>query len=266
MSELTDFYDNPDLADGFGATANRRRPHGGLDFAHGYGTPIPALFSGVVVEKGVSSELGNYTQVRAANQKVFTYCHSDRPSPFGIGASIRQGQHVNLVAAKGYATGPHLHLAVANSLAVGFAYAEDPWPWVQKALAGEDITSGVYVPAPSGANVGPILRQGADWAYRRPAGDLAKRVVRALIAKGRLAADYPNDGDPREEFDKGVQRTLNHSSIFRGVVDGRIERGGSYGIQDYAIAYGDYTKLGGKRDGRPEGLSWSSFALGLERP
>jgi len=266
MSELTDFYDNPDLADGFGATAGRVRAHGGLDFAHGYGTPIPALFTGVIVEKGVSSELGNYTQQRIRNGKILTYCHSDRPSTFAVGAEVKQGQTINLVAAKGYATGPHLHLAVGNTLAVGFAYCEDPWPWVQKALAGEDITaSGVYVPSNS-PSVGPIIRQGADWAYRRPAGDLAKRVSSALIAKGRLPRDYNNDGDPREVFDRAVQTTLNYSSIFRGLVDGVIERGGSYGIQDYAIAFGDYTKLGGKRDGRPEGLSWSSFALGLERP
>ncbi|WP_350348009.1 M23 family metallopeptidase [Agromyces sp. G08B096] len=263
---LATFYSNPDLADGFGATAGRVRPHGGTDFPHGFGTAIPALFSGVVVAKGVSAELGCYTQIKAANGKVFTYCHSANPSPLDVGDHVAQGETVNYVADRGYATGPHLHLAVGNTLAVGYSYCEDPMPWVRKALAGEDIASGGYAPAPSSGVLGPIVRSGADWAYRRPQGDLAKRVANALIGKGRLPADYNNDGDPREVFDTAVQVTLNYSGMFRGLEDGVIERGGCYGIQDYAIAFGDYSQHGGVRDGRPEVLSWSCFALGLERP
>ena len=124
----------------------------------------------------------------------------------------------------------------------------------------------VVQPKPTGNVVGPVLASGSDWAYRRPAGELAKRVVRALQGKGRLDSGYPNDGDPQAVFDKAVQRTLNYSNIFNGLEDGDIRRGGTYGVQDYAIAFGDYTKSGGRRDGRPEGLSWSCFALGLERP
>jgi hypothetical protein len=267
MSKLIDFYDNPDLSDGFGSLASpRTRPHGGLDFPHAVGVEIPALFTGVVVEKGLSSELGYYTQVRAGNGKVFTYCHSNQPSHLNVGDTVQQGERVNYVGAKGFVTGPHLHLAVGNTLAVGYSYCEDPLPWVKKALAGEDIVgSGVYVPSAS-PSVGPILRSGADWAYRRPAGDLAKRVAQALVNRQRLPRDYPNDGNPGIAFDRAVQKTLNVSSIFRGLEDGRIERGGSYGIQDYATAFGDYKSRGGQRDGRPEGLSWSCFALGLERP
>ena len=121
-------------------------------------------------------------------------------------------------------------------------------------------------PRPSGNVVGPVLHSGSDWAYRRPSGELAKRVVRGLQLKGRLPLNYPNDGDPQAVFDKAVQATLNYSNIFNGLEDGDIRRGGTYGVQDYAIAFGDYTQSGGRRDGRPEGLSWSCFALGLERP
>lgn len=114
--------------------------------------------------------------------------------------------------------------------------------------------------------VGPVIRSGSDWAYRRPAGDLAKRVVRALQGKGRLSAHYNNDGDPREAFDKAVQQTLKDSKVFVGLIDGKIEKNGCYGIQDYATKFGDYAKRGGHRDGRPEAFSWTCFALGLERP
>jgi len=115
------------------------------------------------------------------------------------------------------------------------------------------------------SSVGPIIRSGRDWAYRRPKGDLATRIARALIRRDRLPANYLNDGNPGPVFDKAVQHTLNVSKCFVGLEDGKIERGGCYGIQGYASTYGDYSKLGGKRDGRPEGLSWACFALGLER-
>lgn len=181
MTDLS-FYRNPDLDDGFGATAGRVRPHGGLDFAHGKGVVIPALFSGTVAEKGISSELGAYTQIRAANGKVFTYCHSENPSHLAVGATVRQGERVNYVGARGYANGPHLHLAVGNTLAVGFDYCEDPLLWVQLALSGQDLSGG-YSPAPSSGVLGPVVRSGPDWALRLPQGELAKRNARAHRAR-----------------------------------------------------------------------------------
>ena len=116
------------------------------------------------------------------------------------------------------------------------------------------------------ATVGPILRSGKDWAIRLPTGDLAKYVVRGLQSKGRLPSNYPNDGDPQRVFEAAVQKTLNFSKIFNGLEDGKLERGGAYGIQDYAITFGDYNQNGGIRDGRPEGLSWRCFGLGVTRP
>lgn len=266
MTDLS-FYRNPDLRDGFGATAGRVRPHGGLDFAHGKGVAIPALFSGTVAEKGISSELGAYTQIRAANGKVFTYCHSENPSHLAVGATVRQGERVNYVGARGYATGPHLHLAVGNTLAVGYAYCENPLPWVNRALAGEDLGGG-YSPAPSSGVLGPIVRSGADWALRLPQGELAKRIARALIARDRLPRDYNNDGAPGPVFERAVQATLAVGGFPGGMrtPDGKIEREGCLGIQQYAARFGDYSKHGGVPDRRPEVLSWSCFALGLERP
>lgn len=156
-----------------------------------------------------------------------------------------------------------------NARAVGLRYAG--WSRQYGAnpvrMAADDLGQMGDAPAPSApassGSVGPIIRSGADWAYRRPSGELAKRVVRALIARGRLARDYPNDGAPGVEFDKGVQRTLSASGVFASKIDGIVERGGSYGVQDYGKRFGSYA---GRRDGRPEVLSWEAFALGLERP
>ena len=128
----------------------------------------------------------------------------------------------------------------------------------------------VIVPAATapnvGSGIGPVLRSGNDWALRLPTGDLAKYVTRGLISKGRLPANYPNDGDPQRVFEAAVQETLNFSQTFVGKVDGRLERGGSYGIQKYAARFGDYDLLGGVHDGRPEALSWKCFGLGVTRP
>lgn len=108
--------------------------------------------------------------------------------------------------------------------------------------------------------VGPVLYSGKDWAYRRPSGELAKTVVKALQEKHRLPSNYLNDGKPGAVFDAAVQKTLNISKVFIGPEDSKIERGGSYGIQTYGAKFGKYT---GKHDGHPEVLSWIAFANGL---
>lgn len=108
--------------------------------------------------------------------------------------------------------------------------------------------------------VGPIILSGKDWAYRRPSGDLAIRVARALQKMGHLPVIYKNDGNPGSIFDKGVQRALNTTKIFIGPEDGKIERGGSYGVQEFGKKLGKYT---GKLDGHPEVNSWVAFAVGL---
>ena len=92
---------------------------------------------------------------------------------------------------------------------------------------------------------------------------MAKRIGRELIKKGRLPGSYNNDGDPQRVFEAAIQETLNASGIFRGSNDGKLERGGAYGVQDYATKFGNYAARGGARDGRPEGISWQCFADGL---
>lgn len=102
---------------------------------------------------------------------------------------------------------------------------------------------------------------GRDWSYWEPTGALAKRVQRALKARGRYSG--PVDGVFGPNTRKGVQETLRHSGEFVGTIDGVIGRGGSYGIQTYARRFGDYA---GPIDGAPRTASWTGFALGLERP
>ena len=135
-------------------------------------------------------------------------------------------------------------------------------PAVTKPATASANKPAVKIPAKPAVNltVGPVIRSGSDWAYRRPSGELAKLVVKELKLKKRLPATYKNDGKPGAVFDAAVQETLNFSKIFIGKEDGKIERGGSYGIQIYAKKFGKYT---GKQDGRPAVFSWSAFAKGL---
>lgn len=253
MTSLKQFYANPDLADGFGATKGRVRPHGGLDFPHASGASIPALFSGEVVEKGVSAELGCYIQIRSGNGKVFTYCHSENPSSLALGSWVRQGATVNLVGARGYATGPHLHLAVAkilNSRNVGFDFAEDPWPWVQRALRGEDLGGDPATPA----------APAAGWAFNTPNAATQKRIQQALKNRGRYSGAVDGVWGPNSI--KGIQTTIKNVG-YTGPIDGVAGSNTCYYVQVYAQKFGDYK---GPVDRVLGPNSWNGFALGLERP
>lgn len=247
MTDLS-FYSTYDSADPFGATAGRQRPHGGADFPHVNGTPIPAVFSGTVVAKGTSAELGCYTQIQAANGKIFTYCHSQNPSPLSEGQHVAQGDTVNAVGARGNATGPHLHLAVGNGTAVGYSVCEDPWPWVQRAMAGEDISGEAPAPAPS-----------ADWDFGQQYADQA-RIQQALKNRGRY--DGPVDGEWGPNTIKGIQTTIQNVG-YTGPIDGIPGPNTCYFVQVYAQKFGDYT---GPVDKVLGPNSWAGFALGLERP
>lgn len=101
---------------------------------------------------------------------------------------------------------------------------------------------------------------GKDWSYWEPTGELAKRVQRALAARGRYSG--PIDGVFGVNTRKGVQITIAKNG-YSGPIDGIIEREGCYYIQTYAKRYGDYS---GPVDRAPREASWTGFALGLERP
>lgn len=107
----------------------------------------------------------------------------------------------------------------------------------------------------------PVTREGADWSWWEPSGELAKRVQRALKARGRY--DGPVDGVFGPNTRKGVQISLAQSGLHAGDRDGTMERDEAYGLQEYARRFGSYT---GPKDGHPREQSWKGFALGLERP
>lgn len=253
MSAVTDFYSKPDLADPFGATANRSRPHGGLDIPKANGTPIPALFSGVVVAKGISDELGCFTQVKSPNGKILTYCHSQNPSHLDVGNEIRQGESVNKVGARGNATGPHLHLAVGNTTTVGFAFCEDPWPWVQKALNGGDLVNG--------SSPAIVSSHGIPRSSTEEDGVTGLNFNKRLQLWIRLYAGYtgPLDGSLGTNSWKGIQTMLKRESGYNGPIDGFPGHQTYMAMQRWAARNG-YT---GPIDGAIGKNTWRALAHAL---
>lgn len=85
--------------------------HAGVDLGYDYGTPVPALFSGVV------EMAGNYSD-GYGNQVLLYHPDSDCYTRYGHMSTVyvTQGQEVNagdtigLVGSTGVSTGPHLHV------------------------------------------------------------------------------------------------------------------------------------------------------------
>lgn len=83
-------------------------PHGGMDFAAGYGTPIYAAADGVVVKAGWHNSWGNYVKIYhgtdAQGNKIYTlYAHASSLAATA-GQTVTQGQTIVSPSAQDTAT------------------------------------------------------------------------------------------------------------------------------------------------------------------
>lgn len=85
--------------------------HTGVDIAAAAGTPIAAMFSGVVKEVGQSDGWGNFVRLSHQNGLETFYAHCQTVYA-QQGAVLRAGETLALVGSTGVSTGPHLHLEV----------------------------------------------------------------------------------------------------------------------------------------------------------
>lgn len=102
-----------------------QRLHTGIDIAAGYGAPVVAADSGVVVFAGVLGGYGNAIVIDHGGGLGTTYNHL---SAFLVaeGQQVARGSHIGAVGCTGYCTGPHLHFEVRiNGTPV------DPMPYLQ---------------------------------------------------------------------------------------------------------------------------------------
>ncbi|MGH3081106.1 MAG: murein hydrolase activator EnvC family protein [Gaiellaceae bacterium] len=93
------------------------RMHEGIDIGAGYGAPIVASASGVVIFAGWMGGYGNLIIIDHGGGLATAYAHQ---SSFAIGGgAVSQGQTIGYVGCTGHCYGPHLHFEVrVNGAAV----------------------------------------------------------------------------------------------------------------------------------------------------
>ena len=106
--------------------------HSGLDLGYDYGTPIPAMFDGVVGPAGDFGDgYGNQVMLYHPAMDCYTrYAHMSGVI-VDVGASVAQGEIIGYVGATGNATGPHLHLEwIVKGEDGGYVYADPIGLWM----------------------------------------------------------------------------------------------------------------------------------------
>jgi len=88
-----------------------RKLHTGIDFAVGYGTPIHAADSGMVIYATWMSGYGNVIIIDHGRGISTLYAHQSSLA-VGTGSVVARGQVVGYVGSTGFSTGPHLHFEV----------------------------------------------------------------------------------------------------------------------------------------------------------
>ena len=105
--------------------------HTGVDLGYAEGTPIPALFDGIVIQSGDYAD-GYGNQVLLYHPAYDTYTRYAHMSDVyvSINQYITQGTVIGLVGATGYVTGAHLHLEYIVRGADGdYVYADPLVLW-----------------------------------------------------------------------------------------------------------------------------------------
>lgn len=85
--------------------------HPGTDLSAGEGTPILAVFDGVVVNARFDAGYGNFVTIDHTNGYFTRYAHLSRLNviPF---QTIKKGEIIGLEGSTGYSTGSHLHFEI----------------------------------------------------------------------------------------------------------------------------------------------------------
>jgi murein DD-endopeptidase MepM/ murein hydrolase activator NlpD len=117
----------------YGATGAWARYHTGLDFRAGFGTPVRAVVSGVVVYAGNKGNwAGNHVAVRHSGGYTSMSSHLQSIS-VSDGQSVHAGQVIGHVGSTGRSFGAHLHFEIyPPGVQPGDVYsAVNPIPWLR---------------------------------------------------------------------------------------------------------------------------------------
>ena len=92
----------------------RRRANHGVDYAAPVGTPVYAIGSGKIIDKGYQAKGGgNYVKIRHNSTYTTTYMHLSKfAKGLKVGDMVKQKQVIGYVGSTGLSTGPHLDFRV----------------------------------------------------------------------------------------------------------------------------------------------------------
>jgi murein DD-endopeptidase MepM/ murein hydrolase activator NlpD len=85
--------------------------HPGIDIGVGFGTPIHAAASGIVILAGPDGGYGNFVVIDHGNNLATAYAHQESIA-VTVGQHVNQGDVIGYVGSTGFSTGPHLHFEV----------------------------------------------------------------------------------------------------------------------------------------------------------
>ena len=105
--------------------------HAGVDLGYDYGTQVPALYDGVVVQSGDFSD-GYGIQALIYHEAMDSYSRYAHMCEIYVtaGQAVRQGAVIGLVGSTGNSTGPHLHLEfMVRSADGGYVYTDPLLLW-----------------------------------------------------------------------------------------------------------------------------------------
>ncbi len=91
-----------------------RRPHHGIDYAAGAGTPVYTIGDGAVTKKAYQKGGGgNYLTIKHNGTYSTTYMHlQGYAKNIYVGKTLKQGDLIGYVGSTGLASGPHLDFRV----------------------------------------------------------------------------------------------------------------------------------------------------------
>lgn len=100
-----------EVGDGLGAPRDGHR-HQGVDLGANTGTPIVAIWDGVVVKASGGGNAGWAVRIEHPNGLVSFYAHMKSKPSVGTGDVVAQGTVLGYVGETGNATFPHLHFEI----------------------------------------------------------------------------------------------------------------------------------------------------------
>ncbi|MCR5225445.1 MAG: M23 family metallopeptidase [Alphaproteobacteria bacterium] len=88
--------------------------HTGVDLKANYGSPVMAIYDGVVTRASHYSGYGRCVDIKHASGYVSRYAHLSR-CDVRVGKFVKKGTVIGRVGSSGFSTGSHLHLELARN-------------------------------------------------------------------------------------------------------------------------------------------------------